>query len=358
MPINQFQFSNTPPGDGSIGLLYSSSRLNGTDPDDFMITAANVSFNSINNIDVVPSLEQIEAMVIILSGSEQLLNHPTKIRFSVSNAARRSGYYFLQFDGVEVFNRDSSLVPRAYHNLYAYQAHNGELRQPLQPPTSSLNPALLAHNNHLHNILSGSGNLDNALVFFEPFLPEDITNNDYEALLSNATIPENSAYRFEVDRNESQIMPGNFDAIVSSSAVNADVQESNYTTLAHINPRYEGSTLDSGSLVGDDPGLSFIQFDGSRHESDAVNATIAAIDPAERNIQEFFFNFDKGRIISASESESGYGATPQISHYIYRFDNDSRRYVRVVDSKIFILETNTVIETNEVGQLTTQSIVS
>lgn len=357
MPINQFQFSNTAPGDGSIGLLYSSSRLDGTDPTDFMITAANVSFNTINNIDVVPSLEQIESMVIILSGSNQLVNHPAKIRFSVSNAARRSGYYFLQFDGVEVFSRNSTSDARQYRNLYAYNLHDGELRQPLEPPTSSLggNPVDFQL---LNGILSGSGNLDNALVFLEPFLPEDITNNDYEALLSNATIAESSAFRFEVDRNESQIMPGNFNAIISSSAVEADVQDSNYTTLAHINPRYEGSTLDSGSLVGDDPGLSFIQFDGSRHESDAVNNTIAAIDPAERNIQEFFFNFDKGKIISASASESGYGATPQIFHYIYRFDNDSRRYVRVVDSKIFILETNTVIETNEVGQLTTQSIVS
>lgn len=345
MPINLFEFSNTDPGDGKIGLLFSSSRIVGGDPTNYIIQAANVSFNSINNIDVVPSLERITGMTIIQSGSTDFEGSIQKFEFEVSNAARKNQYYFLQFAAIKFFN---------------YSVSDSKfIEEPIEDGDSLLTT--------LRNIPSGSGNLINRQVFLEPYVTADFTNNDYEALISNATKSETTTFRSVVDKDTSQLVPGNLDAIISGSAAKADLQDSFYETTGLVNARYAGSKITSGSEVGFDPGLSFIQFDASRHEVDADDSTIASINPAERDIQEFFFDVNVGSPVRDDVlpgnriPNSKLRALPSVSgsgNYVYRFDDLSRRYVRVVDSKLFILDNNAVLTLDEKGFVTSENVVT
>ena len=50
--------------------------------------------------------------------------------------------------------------------------------------------------------------------FFEPYLPEDFFQSDYNALLNNATDSERSEIFFEADYNVSQITASNLPAIL------------------------------------------------------------------------------------------------------------------------------------------------
>ena len=122
-----------------------------------------------------------------------------------------------------------------------------------------------------------------------------------------------------------------------------------------INARYDGSKLDSGSVVGDDPGLSFLRFGGSIHNDDADNATIAAISPQERVIEQIYFNFDNNKIISSSATESSFSSVPEVGHYLYNYDNSVNRYSRLVNSKIFNLESGAVITTDNAGLVIARS---
>ena len=174
-------------------------------------------------------------------------------------------------------------------------------------------------------------------------------------MISNATLLEPNSFKFLVDRNEDLINPKNYQAIVSRSAVKANIQDSNYTDTGLINARYDGSKLDSGSVVGDDPGLSFLRFGGSIHNDDADNATIAAISPQERVIEQIYFNFDNNKIISSSATESSFSSVPEVGHYLYNYDDNINRYSRLVNSKIFNLESGAVITTDNAGLVIARS---
>ena len=108
-------------------------------------------------------------------------------------------------------------------------------------------------------------------------------------------------------------------------------------------------------MVGDDPGLSFLRFGGSIHNDDADNATIAAISPQERVIEQIYFNFDNNKIISSSASESSFSTVPEVGHYLYEYDNDINRYSRLVNSKVFNLESGAVITTDNSGLVIARS---
>ena len=207
-------------------------------------------------------------------------------------------------------------------------------------------------NGSYSNIPTGSLN---EAVLVDPFIVGSFTNSDFEPLISNATQLEPNSFQFVVDRNESQINPTNFEAILNRAAIKANLQDSNYSDSGLINARYDGTKLTSGSVVGDDPGMSFLRFGGSIHNDDADNATIVAISPQERVIEQIYFNFDSNKIISSSASESSFSSVPQVGHYLYNYDNNINRYSRLVNSKIFNLESGAVITTDNAGLVIARS---
>ena len=327
MPISIFQFSNTKPQDGTINLLYSQSIA---DSGNFTIIGACIPFESANGIDIENSLQQLTEFTVNKKGSPESVD---KIVFDVSEKTRKSGYYFIQFDQSSYINNetfilgdDSTFVSESFTNLSGSYTSD--------------------QNGSFNNIPAGT---DDESVLLTPFIVGTFTNSDFEPLISNATSLEPNSFKFVVDRNEDQINPKNLEAIVNRSAVKAKVQDSNYTDSGLINARYDGTKLTSGSIQGDDPGLSFVRFGGSIHKDDADNATIAAINPQERVIEQIYFNFDKTRIISSSADVSSYSTVPQVAHYLYIYSTDINRYSRLVNSKVFNLETGTVTTSDQTG---------
>ena len=333
MPISIFQFSNTKPQAGTINLLYSQSI---EDSGHFTIVGACIPFESANGIDIENSLQQLTEFTINKKDAAEGID---KVVFDVSQKTRKSGYYFVQFNQSSYINNaelvlgdDSTFVSESF--------------------TNSSGSFTSDQNGSYDNIPSGS--VDEA-VLVDPFIVGTFTNSDFEPLISNATLLEPNSFKFLVDRNEDLINPKNYQAIVSRSAVKANVQDSNYTDTGLINARYDGSKLDSGSVVGDDPGLSFLRFGGSIHNDDADNATIAAISPQERVIEQIYFNFDNNKIISSSATESSISSVPEVGHYLYNYDNSVNRYSRLVNSKIFNLESGAVITTDNAGLVIARS---
>lgn len=78
-----------------------------------------------------------------------------------------------------------------------------------------------------------------SLVIFDPeFIDWDY--NDYNALFGNAETPQFSSQLMDVDYTSTFTTPVNFDLIISGTADRAQVQDSNYSSQAWSNIRYDG----------------------------------------------------------------------------------------------------------------------
>jgi hypothetical protein len=87
-------------------------------------------------------------------------------------------------------------------------------------------------------------NGSSSLVIFDPF-PLNFDYNDYNPLLDNAEIPQYSTTWMDVDYSQNPVIPINFGLIISGTADRAFVQDSNYSSKAWSNLRYNGSRTNS-----------------------------------------------------------------------------------------------------------------
>jgi len=89
-----------------------------------------------------------------------------------------------------------------------------------------------------------SFNGSSSLIDFDP----DSINfdyNDYNPLLDNAETPQYSNIWMDVDYSQNPLTPVNFGLIISGTADRAFVQDSNYSSKAWSNLRYNGSRTNS-----------------------------------------------------------------------------------------------------------------
>ena len=85
------------------------------------------------------------------------------------------------------------------------------------------------------------------LTIFDPeFI--DFEYNDYNALFGNAEIPQFSSQFMDVDYTSTFTSPVNFDLIISGTADRAQVQDSNYSSQAWSNIRYNGVRSNSSDF--------------------------------------------------------------------------------------------------------------
>jgi len=140
-------------------------------------------------------------------------------------------------------------------------------------------------------------------IIFNPFLQGiDFTYNDYNALLGNSSELKQSGYIYEVDRKVNQIIPSNLSAILSGSAVKAQVQDSNYSSLGFTNGRYLGTktnTLD----YGNEPALSPSLFQGSLHSFSKSASSICSQSIEERKIEDLLYTTNQ---LAAGASNTEY----------------------------------------------------
>jgi hypothetical protein len=96
--------------------------------------------------------------------------------------------------------------------------------------------------------LTGAQSVSPTLTILEPILPPNFYNSSCNAIINNATENRFSLDHLKVDYPYVSITAQNAQAIINGSAVRAQVQDSNYTSLRHINPRYNGSRLIGAQL--------------------------------------------------------------------------------------------------------------
>jgi hypothetical protein len=86
-------------------------------------------------------------------------------------------------------------------------------------------------------------NNQNISLITSPGTNIDFTYNNNNAILNNTLLDRISEYHYDVDYENGGIVPVNWEQLISSSATRAAVQDSNYSMLRVINPRYNGSEL-------------------------------------------------------------------------------------------------------------------
>jgi hypothetical protein len=108
------------------------------------------------------------------------------------------------------------------------------------PTTLTINSCHVSLSMYNATLFNGSS----SLTLFNP----DVLNfdyNDYNPLLDNADIPQYSSTWMDVDYSQNPLTPINFGLIISGTADRAFVQDSNYSSKAWSNLRYNGSRTNS-----------------------------------------------------------------------------------------------------------------
>jgi hypothetical protein len=83
---------------------------------------------------------------------------------------------------------------------------------------------------------------DNDSVILEPYIETvNYYNSDYNPLLNNAVDIRRSTIYQDMDYSQGGLKPINFDVLLEGNGTKAEIQDSNYSTLRHIIPRYNGS---------------------------------------------------------------------------------------------------------------------
>jgi hypothetical protein len=87
-----------------------------------------------------------------------------------------------------------------------------------------------------------------AQTILEPYITTPFINSDYDVLMNNAVINRPNSFYLDVDFTDSQILPINQQAILSSSASPAIIQDSYYSSDWWASSRYNGQQLRSAKL--------------------------------------------------------------------------------------------------------------
>jgi len=126
-------------------------------------------------------------------------------------------------------------------------------------------------------------------VILNPFLNNvgGFNNSDYNALINNSELNRLSQFTQQIDYTTNQLIPVNFQAIISGTAYPAAVQDSNYTSYQYSGIRYWGSknTTDNFNTASISQSLVV-----QGYQNDNIGTTTlgyASVDKFDSNILEF-----------------------------------------------------------------------
>jgi len=315
------EFKETDPntfGTGNINLLFSSSvvdpGIDNTALPPYVIQGLSVPFKSQQGTDLREVLRQVDEVRFTFASSN--------VNCKIIGKQKRTNYYYYQVEDLVV-----NTLPTEQPGLGFVQT-------------------------------------DTDLVLL-PFSATNFYNSDYNPLMNNSEGSKVNAVAFRVDRFSSQTIPTNLQSIITQTATPAEIQNCSYTKLGIISGKYLGSkTTGAGSsyslnkeeqtayitanqITGNNPALSFKQFEGSVHRSDASTAAIKAISQSDREVVPIYFN---------AETISSGGAFlvpnfPSSGSFIYV--EDGNRLIKAVDTKVYSIDRDEVYTSDENAGITT-----
>lgn len=296
------EFITTPPtnyGAGNVNLLVSSSVSGSEDIPipPYTIQGLTVPFNSKNSKNVLSALKEVEAIRFQYTGGEKVVN--------VVSRQKKDGYFYIGTQPLVI-----GAIPDI-DSLGEYVFYSAEF-------------------------------------IFKPYFEISYFNNDYNPVINNTNESRTSYIRQVVDRVSSQAIPTNLTAVISQSAEPAQVQNDSYTRNSIIIGRYEGTKETDKNIPGNSPAVGLVSFKASEHPSDSDTSTIRNIQLSDREIQNLYFDSR----ISGSHPNKVFQSFPNSGSFIYKFDDQSNRYSKVSNTKIFSIEKNKVYTTNEYGGVT------
>jgi len=298
-----------------VNLLYSSSVSGSDDTPITPFTLQGITIpNSSQGTDLAATLKEVTEIKFDLTDGP--------VTATITGRQKRSGYFYFTFNDVVVNNI---------------------------PSPDSLGISLF----------------ENSEFGFVPYLTLAFNNSDYNPLHNNSEGSKTNVVRKVVDRDASQAIPTNFDAIISGSAEAAELQNCSYTKTGILNSKYQGSkstaantntgriyhkldftnAVTSSAIAGNEPALSFIEFEGSLHPTDADATKIKAILQADRELIPLYFNSE----LSGSAGDQSFPSFPISGSFVYQDAEQGNRLVKVVNSSFFIVDTGLVYTTNENG---------
>ena len=182
--------------------------------------------------------------------------------------------YAAEFQTLEVFNIFSTAFPIA-----SRQAQTSHFYFEVHPPVAF----------DTGSITTPTACKDTTFV---PSTVVDFSNNVYNVTFNSDQELRSSQYQFVVDSNNSgsSPRPANVKAILAGTAVTASVQDSNYSSLAVIRGRYQGTKTDIADY-GILPALAAQSKDGAIYDSSLSKNYICTqtSSATPRPNKEFFF---------------------------------------------------------------------
>lgn len=152
----------------------------------------------------------------------------------------------------------------------------------------------------------------------------------------------------------------------------AETQDSNYSSLAWSNIRYNGVEETRRNVVGNEPALTFREFDGAIYPTGSDVTTIKAISDSDREIETVYFvNFANGTDLGG-KNPSGSGATlegalpvdsqinktgeevftpPTSTLFSVLYRETGNKLERIPSANIYGVDRGTVFVTNENGKV-------
>lgn len=296
------EFITTPPtnyGTGNVNLLVSSSVSGSEDVPipPYTIQGLTIPFNSKNSIDVLSALKEVEAIRFQYTGGEKVVN--------VLSRQKKDGYFYI---GTE------PLIIGAIPDIDSSEEYV----------------------------------FYSAEFIFKPYFEIAYFNNDYNPVINNTNVSRRNYIRQIVDRVSSQAIPTNLTAIISQSAEKAQLQNDSYTRKSIIRGRYDGTVESDNNIPGNSPAVGLVSFKASEHPSDSDTSTIRNIQLSDREVEDLYFNSE----ISGSHPNKVFQSFPNSGSFIYKFEEETNRYAKVSNSKVFSIEKNKIYRTNEYGGVT------
>lgn len=142
----------------------------------------------------------------------------------------------------------------------------------------------------------------------------------------------------------------------------AEIQDSNYSTKSWTGVRYDGVEESNNGVVGNEPALSFLSFDGTTYPTGSTTSTIKAIADSDRKLESIYYvNFASGssqygKRVGGSTFLPLEGTTSMDlvrtysnKRYTILYKVNGRTFNQVVNSKVYGSDRGEVYITDENG---------
>ena len=156
--------------------------------------------------------------------------------------------------------------------------------------------------------------------------------SDYQAIKNNADQARTTSFIYDVDRRTSQLIPQNYQAIISGSATPAQYQELNYSSIGLGNSRYGGSKTNKPEY-GVDAGVSGTPFQAASYLSTSANNFICSQSLSDRDIEIYLFD--------------GNGEVPIVGNSIFTLE--ANKVLPLRNKKVWVKDSLQILNLSEEG---------